>query len=421
VGLRVCPRRNDEDGRGRVARQGSPMTMGDRTDELVVVIAGTSWDGIWYPERHVAMHLSARIPVLWVDPAVSLLSPRHRRPSAVQLLRDNDLRRVERHIWRLTPLTVPGVSRPVFRDIASWQVRRAVRQAVARLGARVRATVVASLTDALEVAPGSRRVFYATDDFVAGASLEGMSSRWLEKMERRQIERADVVIAISPELRCKWSSQRKDIEVVPNGCDAERFAVTDQAPLPEDVVLPSPIAGYVGLMSERIDLRMLERTADTGVSLLLVGPRQPTFDMAKMRALVARPNVQWVGGKSFDDIPSYMRVIDVGLTPYTQSAFNRACVPLKTIEYLAAGRPVVATDLPAHRALKTPYVAIAKTPGEFAKLTSTCVATADDGGDAAARRAFAQRHSWTRRTADISRVIGLDDSDGVDPGTVLAG
>jgi teichuronic acid biosynthesis glycosyltransferase TuaH len=388
------------------------MTVGDRTGDLVVVIAGTSWDGIWYPERHVAVQLSARIPVLWVDPPVSLLSPSHRRPSALRLLRESRLRRVERNIWRLTPLTVPGVSRPVFRDIASWQTRRSVRQAVAGLGGRVRATIVASLTDMLEVAPGSRRVFYATDDFVAGASLAGMSSRWLEKMERRQVERADVVIAISPEMRDKWAPQRKDIEVVPNGCDAERFASTDQAPVPEDVQLPSPIAGYVGLMSDRIDLRMLERTADAGISVLLVGPRQPTFDMAKMEALIARPNVQWVGGKSFDEIPSYMRVIDVGLTPYTQSPFNQACVPLKTIEYLAAGRPVVATDLPAHRALKTQHVALATTPEEFATLTSTCLAAGDRRENAAARQAFAQQHSWTKRTADISRVIGLDGVQG---------
>lgn len=378
-----------------------------KPEEMVIVIAGTPWGGMWTSERHVAMHLAARIPVLWVDPPTSLLSSRSFSTS-LRMLRDDRLRRVGPNTWRLTPITVPGVSRPVLRGIACWQASRAVRRATASLGASVRATIVASFNDMLEVAPGSRRVFYATDDYVAGASLMGMSARWLEKMERRQLDRADVVIAVSAELRKKWATERDDIVVVPNGCDAERFATTDDAPLPEDVRLPSPIAGYVGLMSDRIDVRMLERAADTGVSLLLVGPRQRTFDMTKMRPLLERPNVQWVGGKRFEEIPSYLRVINVGMTPYAQTAFNRGSAPLKTIEYLAAGRPVVATDLPAHRALKTSHVAIATTPDEFATLTSASLTKEDSVEQAEARRAFAQQHSWSQRTADICRAIGLD-------------
>ena len=161
-------------------------------------------------------------------------------------------------------------------------------------------------------------------------------------------------------------------------------------------------------MSERIDLDMLEAVADTGVSLLLVGPRQPTFEIAKMDALFARPNVQWVGPKAFDELPSYLRVVDVGLTPYRQSAFNRASVPLKTLEYLAAGRPVVASDLPAHRRLDTAHVTLAGTPAEFAERTRERLLAPDRSG-AAARRALGARHSWAARAGDIARLIGLDD------------
>src|SRR5512132_3603441 len=122
-------------------------------------------------------------------------------------------------------------------------------------------------------------------------------------------------------------------------------------------------------MSDRIDLAMLDAVASSGVSLLLVGPRQATFEIAKLDRLLSLPNVQWVGPKEFQELPSYLRVIDVGLTPYTQSDFNRASFPLKTLEYLAAGRPVVASDLPAHRWLNTPHVSIARTPREFAEHT----------------------------------------------------
>src|SRR5690242_8511520 len=92
--------RNRPTGSSAPPPEGESITPPDRVDEVVVVIAGTSWDGIWYPERHVAVHLAKRIPVLWVDPPVSLLSPRYRRPSARHLVREARMRRVERNIWR---------------------------------------------------------------------------------------------------------------------------------------------------------------------------------------------------------------------------------------------------------------------------------------------------------------------------------
>jgi teichuronic acid biosynthesis glycosyltransferase TuaH len=382
---------------------------------LIVIIAGTSWDGTWHSERHVAMNLSERHPVLWVDPQMSLMTPLRER-SALKALREDRLRQVAPNITRLTPVTVPGVSRPGLRAIARLQARRAVRGAVAQLGLPVAATVVASLNDMLDVVPTAQKVFYGTDDFVAGAKLMGADAGWLERLERRQLELADVVIAISPELRDKWAPLNDNIAVIANGTDAPHFATADTADAPTDVDLPRPIAGFVGHMSDRIDITMLEAVADTGASLLLVGPRQPTFQIAKLDALIARENVRWVGAKHFLELPSYLGVIDVGLTPYSQSAFNRASVPLKTLEYLAAGRPVVASDLPAHRALATPHVAIADTPEHFAARTRELLqrpATADETEE---RRRLGARHSWEARALEIARVLELDEQANVPAG-----
>jgi teichuronic acid biosynthesis glycosyltransferase TuaH len=258
------------------------------------------------------------------------------------------------------------------------------------------------------VVPAGQRVFYGTDDFVAGAKLMGTDARWLEQLERRTLARADIVIAISPELRDKWSVQHSRIAVIGNGCEAEHFARAGEAPRPADVTLPRPIAGFVGHMSDRIDLAMLEAVADTGASLLLVGARQPTFEIAKLDALIARPNVCWVGHKDFLELPAYLGAIDVGLTPYGQSAFNRASMPLKTLEYLAAGLPVVASDLPAHRSLNTHHVAICRTPAEFAERTRALLAEPGSPEAVEERRALGLEHSWAARTADIARLLGLD-------------
>jgi teichuronic acid biosynthesis glycosyltransferase TuaH len=282
---------------------------------------------------------------------------------------------------------------------------------VRSLGGEVHSTIVASLNDMLDVVPGAQKVFFGTDDYVAGAGLTGTDARWLEQLERRQLAKADVVIAVSPVLRRKWGVQRPDARLVPNGCVADHLGTADTAPVPADVTLLGPIAGFVGHMSERIDLSMLEAVAATGVSLLLVGPRSPTFEIAKLDALLARPKVQWVGPKPFDDLPSYLRMVDVGLTPYRQSAFNHASFPLKTLEYLAAGRPAVVTDLPAHRWLGTPHVTIAHSPQAFAEQTrALLLARPREPRLVAARRELGARHSWAARTDEVARLLGLGDA-----------
>ena len=182
----------------------------------------------------------------------------------------------------------------------------------------------------------------------------------------------------------------------------------DEAPLPRDVDLPSPVVGVVGHIGERIDIELLTAVADRGHSLLLVGAHNPTFEVERISRLLARPNVVWVGPKEFEQLPSYLRVIDVGLVPYTDSAFNRASFPLKTLEYLAAGRAVVATDLPATRWLNTDFIDIATSPRTFAEAVDRAVATPRTAELLRRRQAFAAQHTWTRRAEVFADALGLE-------------
>jgi len=361
-------------------------------------------------EQHLAVHLARGRPVLWVDPAISWLTPL-RSASAARTLRGARLRLVADDLLRLTPVTVPGVSRPGLRRIARRRTAALARRALAGwAGLPAAATVVASPDDLLHAVPTERTVFYGTDDYLAGADLMGMDRDWLARRQRAQLRAADVVVAVSDVLARSWAPWRRDIHVVPNGCDSERFEHTDDAPLPQDVRLPAPVAGFVGTINDRVDLDLLEAVADRGVSLLLVGGRSPTFAPGRLDGLLSRPTVQWVGPKPFELMPSYLRAVDVGLTPYRDSAFNRASFPLKTLEYLAAGRAAVVTDLPAARWLGTDLVTVAGTPGEFADAVQVLLARERTPRLVRGRREFAARHSWARRAERIAELIGtLDD------------
>jgi teichuronic acid biosynthesis glycosyltransferase TuaH len=373
-------------------------------DGLVVIASGTSWDDTWLSEKHLALHLAKHVPVLFVDPPASVLTPL-RKPALRGSTRGPRLRVLDRNLARLTPLTVPGISRPGLRTIGEWFTRRAIARAVARLGGTVDGLVVASLDDVFGACDARVTVLYGTDDWVAGAELMGIPSGWLRRRERARLATADVVVTVSPGLADRWARTARTVLIIPNGCDTGHFSAVDEAAPSAAVTLPDPIAGFIGHLSDRIDIGLLESVAASGASLLLVGPRQLTFDLERMTALLAHPNVQWVGARSFDELPALMRRITVGLTPYTDSDFNQSSDPLKTLEYLAAGRPAVVTDLPSAHRIPAGLVEVCATPADFTAQTLRLLRQPADAEQAERRRSYALTQSWAARSLDFLAIF----------------
>ncbi|WP_170856933.1 glycosyltransferase [Geodermatophilus africanus] len=318
------------------------------------------------------------------------------------------LRQVSDGLFRLTPRSVPGHTRRFVDRTTSRLVRRQIEDAVRTLDRPVHAVVVATLEDLLKVCDAPRRIFYGTDDYVAGAELMGLRRSALMRAEMRQLSKATDVVAVSPCLRDRWAGGGRSPVLITNGCDVDTFSYTDTAPRPRDLQLTGPIAGVVGHINSRTNIDMLAAVAASGMSLLLIGPVDRRFAPDRMRNLLQQPNVQTVGQKPFAELPGYLGAIDVGLTPYADTPFNRASFPLKTLEYLAAGRPVVSTDLPATRWLDTDLITMAEKPTSFADAVVHAVADARDPALTEQRRKFAAQHSWERRAGALMQF--LDDA-----------
>ncbi|HKE99809.1 MAG TPA: glycosyltransferase [Actinomycetes bacterium] len=376
----------------------------------MVLHAANSWDSVKFADQHLAEALSRLVPVLYVDPPISLLTPL-RRPAARAALRSPRLRLLAPGLARLTPLAPPGMERPGMAALTTRLVRRAMGAAARELvgpRGRVRALVACSvLVRTLGACGEELKVYWAQDDFVGGAELFGTSAGRIRRGEARLAAAAEVIVASSPTVAEAWRSRGREPVLIPFGCDAAGFAGTDRASLPADAAMPGPVAGFVGHLGERIDLRLLEAVAETGCSLLLVGPRHPRFQLERMGRLLARPNVRWVGARPFEALPGYLRAIDVGLVPYADSEFNRGSFPLKTLEYLAAGRGVVATDLPAIRWLGTGLIRVAAEPAAFAREVTQALGEPRTAELAARRRAFAAEHGWDRRAEAFARALGV--------------
>jgi teichuronic acid biosynthesis glycosyltransferase TuaH len=363
----------------------------------VLWFAGVGWDAVRGTDQQLAAAMSARADVLYVDPPQPFhrgrLRPGWPRPEVLAP-----------GLERLRPRSLPGAYRSGVRATTPLLLRAQARYAVR--GARPDIVLATSLDDVLTTVPGALRVLVGTDDYVAGAELMGQPRQRLAREERRQLAHADVVTVVTPTLAARWRVLRGGaVELLPNGCDVSHYASVEQAVPPVDVRLPAPVVGLVGTISERIDIAFLEALADAGLSLLLVGPRRASFAPGRFERLAARPHVHWAGPQPYTALPGYLRLVDVGVTPYVDDEFNRASNPLKTLEYLAAGRPAVSTPLPAASDLGTDLVRLAATPESFVAAVREAVADARDPAQVAARRAFAAAHSWTARAEQLLSLV----------------
>jgi teichuronic acid biosynthesis glycosyltransferase TuaH len=416
-----------------------------QADRHLVWMAGVSWDGIRGTDRHMVSAMTRHAPILWVDPPVSPMTPAARRAGFRRTFRPV-ISPVDERITRLSPVALPGLTRPVIRATTVPLVRAQVRWAVRRLGVKPFAAVASHLDTALgRWGDTVLNVLYGTDDYVAGAKLTGLSARRLMKLEQRSLARADVAMAVSPQLAARWARLGAEPVVIPNGCHLTRGRSETVPPAVRD--LPAPVVGLVGQLSERIDLDILDAIADAGFSLLVIGPANPDWEPKRFPALMARPRVHYAGRITAEEVPSYLAAMHIGITPYTHSPFNHASFPLKTLEYLGAGLPVVSTDLPTARwlrddlartsqaALGDQILALADSPADFVAAIRRIAG--DPGGSAATGRdhhptdrspaladhcrTFAERHSWSSRAAVFAAVIGLSSSSQASPDPSMAG
>jgi teichuronic acid biosynthesis glycosyltransferase TuaH len=354
--------------------------------KVLVYFAGGLWDDVSGTDKHLVTALGQVTPVLWVDPPTSVLNPNARTGGA-------NLVDVAAGVVRLRVIAPPGVTRPGVRTISRAIAHGAVRLALRRMGAEAEAVIVATPSGRFGRNRAAVRALYLTDDWPAGANLMALSATNIEKLLRRNIQDADVVAAVSPDLVSQIENYGRQGHLVPNGCQ------TDTANGGPKLAERPVVAGLVGQLNERLDLGLLEGLVSAGLPLTVIGPRTERHPDTSQRLdrILHAPSVKWLGRLSSSEVTEQLQSVRVGLTPYADTPFNRASFPLKTLEYLAAGLPVVATDSPAVRWLNSPDVSVGTGTDDF--VSRVFGKLAEPGGEHEYHRRirFAEAHSWSSR------------------------
>lgn len=165
--------------------------------------------------------------------------------------------------------------------------------------------------------------------------------------ETRLMEKADVILVTSRTLIKSKRAFSDHFYYLPNGVNLRFFQ--GEFPEPKDLErIPHPRIGFVGALSRWVDVDLIRELAlgKPEWSFVLIGPHYVD------KTPLSLPNVYFLGTKPYDELPGYYRHLDVGLIPFKTDdilAFNSN--PIKAYEYLAAGLPVVSTDIPEIRPL----------------------------------------------------------------------
>ena len=370
----------------------------DASDGPLLYFPGVGWDTLAGTDRQLATALAEERTVIWVDTPHSIL---RRRDRVLPLIS-----RPHPHIVRLRAPVLAGVQRPGLRGLANRRRAQVARRFLAASGVVPAAIIASTTAPMLDLVQGigGVRVYYATDDYVEAAPMWGVDPRYLGRSRERNLAAADLVLAVTDELGRHLQRGPVAPRRLPNGADVSRF-VDVEAVSPAEVALAPPVAGVVGQFNARTDLELLFAVQRARVSLLLVGPRWFTdaADEASFERLIALPGVHWVDAVPRERIAPYLRAMDVGLTPYRDSMFNRRSHPLKTVEYLAAGLRVVASDVAPMADLDPRFAVSADRPATFVEQVVEQTRAAPDRG---AVRASAVTESWEARAVQLLSWLG---------------
>lgn len=372
--------------------------------------------------NYTAIEMSKHNRVLFVNPPLNRFTRIKDRKlpdvkKRVQVIRGKlpDIEQVNDNMWVLTPRTIiesiNWISNPkIFDFINKTNEKRLttqIKKAIKRLNFKDYILFNDnSMIIGFYFVEMLRPVFsvYLLRDNV---TLVSYHSKHGKRLEPILISKMDMLVANSDFFADFGKKFNPHSYMIGQGCDLERYNDTDgnlNIPLDLKAIEKKPIIGYVGyLTSIRLDISVLVHIATErpNWSLVLVGPEDDFFKRSKLHSLT---NVFFLGRKDPSELPGYIKGFDVAINPQIVNPITDINYPLKIDEYLAMGKPTVATRTSFMKYFEN-YVGLASTKEEYIREIENAL-TDNNLEDIKKRVEFAKTHSWE---AFVNKIYGLID------------
>ena len=226
-------------------------------------------------------------------------------------------------------------------------------------------------------------------------------------LENELLMRANMVFITSKSLLKRGEAWKKKIFYAPNGVSFNHFVnAFNHKPLESTVIvsIPKPRLGFVGNISRFLDLKLIEEIArkKTNWSLILIGPVDESAKQI-VEKWASIPNIYLLGRVDFCHLPLYLKDFDVALAPFQWNELCYHINPLKVWEYLAAGKPVVASLMSELESLSD-IIYLARDRNSFLKQVENALES--NNLDRIQRGIHeAEKHSWNQLTASMLDLI----------------
>ncbi len=245
-------------------------------------------------------------------------------------------------------------------------------------------------------------VIYDCQDDYASFSWTPDTTR---EYDQRLTEKADIVITVSGPMQKTKKKINPLSFLVPNGCDLQHFnSATKILGIPTDILnIRKPRVGFVGAVCEWIDFRLITELAEKEPdwSIVMVGPVRRNIKPPHL------PNTHYLGLKRYHILPNYIRQFDVCSIPFDQnSTISKNSCPIKLFEYMASGKPVVSTNLPAVNFAKRVIEIAADSEDFHCKVNRLLKETSFDAAQRQAKQiSLARANTWWTRYKTIGYIM----------------
>ncbi|WP_222433269.1 glycosyltransferase [Planomicrobium sp. CPCC 101079] len=323
-----------------------------------ILISTADWDNpFWTNKQHIAKRLADRgHRVLYVD-SIGLRRPEvnkkdlKRITSKLKKYTQGILKKQE-NLWVWSPVVIPIHSNELVRKLNFKIMELSLNRFSNKLN--FENTVLWIYNPLTQPLVGKLNekitVYHCVDELSA---QPGMPVKTLKEEETLLLKKVDIVYATSKSLYDSKKNINAQTFYSPNVADFSHFnkALSSNLEIPEELKsISGPIIGFIGAISSyKLNFSLIENIAKKNpdynfVFIGQIGEGEPSTNIDQLKDL---KNVRFLGAKSYDNLPSYLKRFDVCLLPNNLNEYTKNMFPMKFFEYLAAGKPVVLTPLEA--------------------------------------------------------------------------
>lgn len=374
-----------------------------------IIIFGEDWGRFPSTTQHIGKVLLDNNRIMWIGslahrkPSISLKDIRRIFEKLRNIFGHVDRKDIDNDVKspiRIYPFIIPFHDIKLIRKINAKLMKRTIVRSIQvyNFNNPIIITSTPLIYDLVGELNETSSHYFCLDDY---SNFDGAFDSLIE-IEKALLAKVSSCFAVSEILLLNRKAKSGNNYLLPQGVQIDHFHKNiDKIPI-QVKDIPKPVIGFFGLISEWIDLELIVYAARELPAYIFLVIGKPSVDVSIFKNY---SNIIFLGEVPFSELPSYASIFDVGIIPFKVNELTLACNPLKLLEYLSLGIPVVSVNLPEVKKFAS-VTYIANEYSDFVRLIRLSLKENSEE-KTRARLVCASEHSWVSITNSICEKIEL--------------